>query len=87
MCTTGFTTASSPLRSIRPLPNARTAAATPPLDASSTRGNHCTAVMHASTNVAPREAIPISEPPLGIFLPKKRISRNDTTGMTGMIHA
>ena len=71
----------------RPLPNARSASRPSLPLASSTRWIHWTAVMHDSTKDAPTAVMPISDPCFGIFLPKNRIRKNDTTGMAGMIHA
>ncbi len=85
---TGFTTVSwSPPWAKKPFPNAWS---TPPADlpsASFTRWIHWTAVTHASTNDTPSAVMPISEPCLGILLPKNRISTNEAAGIAGMSQA
>ncbi len=85
---TGATTAwCSSLAERKPLPNALSMPRLCSSAASLTRCIHCTAVMHDSTKDEPTAKIPISEPCRGMRLPKKRISANETAGMSGMSQA
>ena len=48
---------------------------------------HSIATRTARTKLAPTARMPDSDPPFGSFLPKKRMTRNDSAGSRGMSQA
>ena len=48
---------------------------------------HWAATITASTKLAPTARMPDSDPPFGSFFPKKRMTKNDSAGSSGISQA